>query len=66
MDAVIRDDQMDSDKKIDFLKREYGIKYIIKVKDLESVDNISYDFLFSPRMDKRQENDEALVYEIKR
>ncbi|OGM92931.1 hypothetical protein A2372_03735 [Candidatus Wolfebacteria bacterium RIFOXYB1_FULL_54_12] len=66
LDAVIRDDQMDSDKKIDFLKREYGIKYIIKVKDLESVDNISYDFLFSPRMDKRQENDEALVYEIKR
>ncbi len=62
-DNMIKNTTISVDDKISFLK-ENNIKYIIYVKDLEEVDDLSYDFLNSPKLKKDLVKSDIIVYEI--
>lgn len=62
-DNIVRDDSILIDEKVRLLQIS-NIRYIIYLKDLEEVDDLLYDFLTSPKMEKIMERDGVLVYKI--
>ncbi|MDD4409524.1 MAG: hypothetical protein PHW52_02600 [Candidatus Pacebacteria bacterium] len=65
LDNLIIDQWIDNDEKIKELKEKFGVSYIIKIDDLDPVDDISYGFLSSEDLELQYTGEKIKVYKIK-
>ncbi|OQB08227.1 MAG: hypothetical protein BWY21_01386 [Parcubacteria group bacterium ADurb.Bin216] len=65
LDSLVIDPAMNNEERYRSMKEEFGIKYIVKISDLDGVDNIHYGFLEDEGLELVHEGDGIKVYAIK-
>jgi len=63
LDGVIRNKNLSDSEKINFFAQN-NIKYLVYIKDFEREENLSYNFLNLPKLEKKLGENGIFVYKI--
>lgn len=64
LDKIVTNEEISMDERLMGMRNEYDIRYIIKINDLDKVDNWSYGFLNSEQVRLIYDRGEIKLYEI--